>query len=150
MGAVYRYGPPPGLLVPEYSRAESSLVSIHAIPARQVLPGGTSVVSYTAETPFTGRPAGCQVPSLANARLPNGASAAGSGSADLDVATTRELTACSDRTVRGLAVAAACEGGPAAGAPPLHAATAHNMTGANRKTMIPAPARVRTLVTSPR
>ena len=94
MGAVYRYGPPPGLLEPEYSRADSSLVSIHAIPARQVLPGGTSVVSYTAATPFTSRPAGCHVPSLANARLPNGASAAGSGSGDLEVASTRDLTAC--------------------------------------------------------
>ena len=44
-GAVYLYGPPPGDIDPEYSRADSRLVSIQAIPARRVPPGGTSSVS---------------------------------------------------------------------------------------------------------
>src|SRR5271169_2838 len=45
MGAVYRYGPPPGLTEPEYSRAASRPVSSHAIPAGCVPPGGLRVVS---------------------------------------------------------------------------------------------------------
>ena len=44
MGAVYRYGPPPGLPDPEYSRAASRPVSIQAIPAGCVPPGGTKEV----------------------------------------------------------------------------------------------------------
>ena len=44
-GAVNSYGPPPGLMEPEYSRAERRRVSIHAIPAACVSPGGTSAVS---------------------------------------------------------------------------------------------------------
>jgi hypothetical protein len=44
-GAVYLYGPPPGDTDPEYSRADSRFVSIQAIPARSVPPGGTSSVS---------------------------------------------------------------------------------------------------------
>src|ERR1035441_1626997 len=80
IGAVYRYGPPPGLFDPEYSRAASRWASIHAIPAGYLPPGGTSVVWYTTRTPPTARPAGAQVPSPAAVGLPNGASAAGAGS----------------------------------------------------------------------
>ena len=45
IGAVKRYGPPPGLLDPEYSRADSRRVSIQEIPAAWLPPGGTSAVS---------------------------------------------------------------------------------------------------------
>ncbi len=44
IGAVYRYGPPPGLSDPEYSRAASKPASIQAIPAACVPPGGIKVV----------------------------------------------------------------------------------------------------------
>jgi len=44
-GAVYLNGPPPGDNDPEYSRADSKLVFIQAIPARLVPAGGTSNVS---------------------------------------------------------------------------------------------------------
>src|SRR6202035_439196 len=81
-GAVYRYGPPPGLFEPEYSRAASRWVSIHAIPAGRVSPGGTRVVWYTARRPPTGRPTGLQTADPAPAGLPNGISSAGAGNGD--------------------------------------------------------------------
>src|ERR1700722_3693054 len=79
MGAVNWKGPPPGLNEPEYSCAERTLVSIHAIPAGWVPPGGTRSVSYTAGSPFTVRPTGVQAPSPAAAGWVNGASAVGAG-----------------------------------------------------------------------
>ena len=54
-------------------------MSIHAIPAGWVPPGGTRSVSYTAGTPPTGRPTGVQAPSPACGGTVNGASAVGVG-----------------------------------------------------------------------
>src|SRR3974377_2478017 len=57
MGAVYLYGPPPGLTDPEYSRADSRPVSIQAIPAGLRPPGGSRVGTYTTWLPCTPPPA---------------------------------------------------------------------------------------------
>ena len=45
---MYLYGPPPGLIDPEYSRTDSTPVSSQAIPAGSRPPDGISVVTYTA------------------------------------------------------------------------------------------------------
>ncbi len=55
-------------------------MSIQAIPAAWVPSGGTSVVSYTAAMPSTGRPAAVQAPSPAMPGEVNGVNVAGPGS----------------------------------------------------------------------
>jgi len=80
IGAVNRKGPPPGLIEPEYSRADSSRESSQAIPAGLRPPGGTSFVSYTAVRPCTLRPAGRHRPCPAGPWPEKGVSGAGLGS----------------------------------------------------------------------
>ena len=74
------YGPPPGLSDPDYRRAESSRVSIHATPAAVLPPGGTRFVSYIAGLPPTVRPAGVHTPWPCTPGPPIGVSDAGAGS----------------------------------------------------------------------
>ena len=81
-GALSVYGPPPGLMEPEYSCAPSRRVSIHASPAGAVPPGGTRFVSYTAGIPATLRPTGAHTPSPAEAGVAKGARGAGTGRAE--------------------------------------------------------------------
>src|ERR1039457_213179 len=72
-GAECLYGPPPGMVLPEYRVARSILVSIQATPMTRLVwtASGRTQVSYTAGIPATRRPTGYHAPSRAS-RCPAG------------------------------------------------------------------------------